>query len=236
MKITCDVIQDLLPLYVDGMLSSDSSQLVEEHLEGCESCRRVWTELKQESHYFENTGSGKKMDEDAKAAFQRVRRSILRKRILWVCIAVACVLAAVRVGHYFYAEKETYISFEDSGLEMRGDKLYATKIYYGRLSGLISPDQKVQFLRMVETEEVRKIYPSESCDELITDYGDQIDEHQRTMADENRLSGIEKVYYLPEEYVNYQFNYDDPEIGAEQTKEVESKSILLWESEAEEAK
>lgn len=176
------------------------------------------------------------MDEDAKAAFQRVRRSILRKRILWVCIAVACVLAAVRVGHYFYAEKETYISFEDSGLEMRGDKLYATKIYYGRLSGLISPDQKVQFLRMVETEEVRKIYPSESCDELITDYGDQIDESQRTMADENRLSGIEKVYYLPEEYVNYQFNYDDPEIGAEQTKEVESKSILLWESEAEEAK
>lgn len=236
MKITCDIIQDLLPLYVDGMVSGDSCQLVEEHLESCESCRQLWMELKQEPRYFENAGNGKKMDEDAKAAFQGVRRSILKKRILSVCIAVVCVLAAVRCGYYFYAEKETYISFEDSGLEMRGDKLYATKIYYGRLTGLTSPDQKVQFLRMLETEEVKKMYPSESCNEIITDYGDQIDGSQRTMADENRLSGIEKVYYLPEEYVNYQFNYEDPEIGAEQTKELESKSILLWESKAEEAR
>lgn len=193
-------------------------------------------ELKQEPRYFENAGDGKKMDEDAKAAFQGVRHSILKKRILSVCIAVACVLAAVRCGYYFYAEKEIYISFEDSGLEMRGDKLYATRIYYGRLSSLRSPDQKVEFLRMVETGEVRRRYPSERCDAMITDYGNQLDEGQRTVADENRLSGIEKVYYLPEEYVNYQFNYEDPEIGAEQTKELESKSILLWESGGEDAK
>jgi hypothetical protein len=49
------------------------------------------------------------------------------------------------------------------------------------------------------------------------------------MEDEDKISGIEKVYYLPEEYVNYRFNYDDPEIGAAQTKELEEKSILLWE-------
>lgn len=32
MKISCNIIEDLLPLYVDDMVSEDSRQLVEEHL------------------------------------------------------------------------------------------------------------------------------------------------------------------------------------------------------------
>ena len=31
MKITCNIIEDLLPLYIDDMVSEDSRQLVEEH-------------------------------------------------------------------------------------------------------------------------------------------------------------------------------------------------------------
>lgn len=228
MKITCEIIQDLLPLYVDGMLSDDSCHLVEEHLKGCQDCKKILEELKQELQYFGTAGNEDKLEKDAKTAFRGIRRTILKKRILSVCIAVICVLAAVRVGYYFYAEKETYITLEDSGLVVNGDKLYATKTYYGRLSGIVSPDQKIQFLRMLETAEIRKIYPTENCNELITDYSNQIDPAERTIHDENKLSGIQKVYYLPEEYVNFQFNYDDPETGEQQTKELESKSILLW--------
>ena len=36
MKITCNIIEDLLPLYVDDMVSEDSRQLVEEHLKESE--------------------------------------------------------------------------------------------------------------------------------------------------------------------------------------------------------
>ena len=39
MKISCDVIRDLLPLYVEDMLSNDSKNIVDEHIEQCESCR-----------------------------------------------------------------------------------------------------------------------------------------------------------------------------------------------------
>jgi hypothetical protein len=211
------------------MVSEDSCSLVEEHLENCEACRKFEKELKREADTLEFIGNRKNVDIEAKAALKGIHRSILRKRVLSVCIAVALVLSAVRVGNYFYAEKQSYISYEDSGLVMRGDKLYATKTYYGRMSSIVSPDQTVQFIRMQETAEVKKLYPSEVCNELITDYGDQIDPEQRTMEDEDKISGIEKVYYLPEEYVNYRFNYDDPEKGAAQTKELEEKSILLWE-------
>ncbi len=40
MKITCDVIQDLMPSYIDGILSEDSRALVEEHMGTCQECRK----------------------------------------------------------------------------------------------------------------------------------------------------------------------------------------------------
>lgn len=47
MKVSCDVIKDLIPLYVEGMLSEESVQLVESHLESCEECRNRLNELNE---------------------------------------------------------------------------------------------------------------------------------------------------------------------------------------------
>ena len=40
MKMTCEVIRDLMPLYHDGVCSDRSKSLVEEHLKECEACRK----------------------------------------------------------------------------------------------------------------------------------------------------------------------------------------------------
>ena len=45
MKITCNIIEDLLPLYVDDMVSEDSRKLVEEHLKECPACRKMQEEM-----------------------------------------------------------------------------------------------------------------------------------------------------------------------------------------------
>lgn len=39
MKVSCDIIKDLLPLYYDGVCSAASRIMVEEHLEECQDCR-----------------------------------------------------------------------------------------------------------------------------------------------------------------------------------------------------
>ena len=49
MKITCNIIEDLLPLYVDDMVSEDSRQLVEEHLKTCPACRKMQEEMMREN-------------------------------------------------------------------------------------------------------------------------------------------------------------------------------------------
>ena len=47
MKLSCDIIRDLLPLYAEGLASGVSTAAVEEHLCGCESCRRACEEMKK---------------------------------------------------------------------------------------------------------------------------------------------------------------------------------------------
>ncbi len=39
MKLSCDLIRDLLPAYVEGDCSQDTRAAVEEHLAQCEGCR-----------------------------------------------------------------------------------------------------------------------------------------------------------------------------------------------------
>lgn len=46
-KLPCDVVQDLLPLYVDGVCSADSRQLVDAHLAECDDCRKVLADLQE---------------------------------------------------------------------------------------------------------------------------------------------------------------------------------------------
>ena len=39
MRVPCNVVYDLLPLYIDGACSEESKELVKEHLTGCSACR-----------------------------------------------------------------------------------------------------------------------------------------------------------------------------------------------------
>lgn len=45
-KINCDIIKDLLPLYVDDVLSPESKTAVEEHLQTCPQCSKEVKALK----------------------------------------------------------------------------------------------------------------------------------------------------------------------------------------------
>ena len=39
MKISCEIIKDLLPLYHDGVCSNETQVMVEEHLTSCDNCK-----------------------------------------------------------------------------------------------------------------------------------------------------------------------------------------------------
>ena len=47
-EINCNIIKDILPLYVDGVVSDDTKKMVEEHLDCCEECKKEAEIMKQE--------------------------------------------------------------------------------------------------------------------------------------------------------------------------------------------
>ena len=49
MKITCEVIKDILPLYTEEMVSRDTKALVEEHVADCAECGKLLAECKQQT-------------------------------------------------------------------------------------------------------------------------------------------------------------------------------------------
>lgn len=50
MNDQCDVIKDLLPLYVDGACSDSSSQMIRRHLSECEECAKAYQKMKPEKY------------------------------------------------------------------------------------------------------------------------------------------------------------------------------------------
>ena len=84
MKLPCEMILDLLPLYHDGVCSEVSKTIVKEHLKGCESCTQMLRNMEAEMEM-------PKLDADESKPLKKIRRT-WRKRTwlkgLFIGIAV----------------------------------------------------------------------------------------------------------------------------------------------------
>lgn len=49
MKISCKVIEDLLPLYIDGVCSEESKKIVEDHISTCCICSEKLKQMKSDN-------------------------------------------------------------------------------------------------------------------------------------------------------------------------------------------
>lgn len=91
MKLTCGIIRDLLPLYLDGAAGEESRTAVEEHLCECGECRTYRDAMKAEEI------PGRENPEKERRAADgliRVRKKLRMQRILTVSVTVIAVLAA----------------------------------------------------------------------------------------------------------------------------------------------
>ena len=46
-ELSCAIVEDLLPLYIDGALREETAQAVREHLSACPACRNEYEKLAQ---------------------------------------------------------------------------------------------------------------------------------------------------------------------------------------------
>ncbi len=78
MRISCKVVEDILPLYVDDCCSEDTKQLLEEHLIQCDACQERLAKLKQPMFLSqEQCINEKTYAKHAKRAFGKLRRRLV---------------------------------------------------------------------------------------------------------------------------------------------------------------
>ena len=94
MNIKCEVIKDLLPLYVDGVVSEESRALIEEHLKECEDCREYLRLLQEDIPQTEELDYA-----DEAASLKKIKGKMLRNRIMTVVITLVFVIIAAAVIH-----------------------------------------------------------------------------------------------------------------------------------------
>ncbi len=100
MKINCEIIRDLLPLYCDGVCSPESQKAVDEHIGECELCNSVYENLKKDS----NAHAFNTKEEESKAKFiKNVKYKIKIKKIITAVVSVA-VSVGIIFGIYMLCE------------------------------------------------------------------------------------------------------------------------------------
>ena len=90
-NIPCHLIQDLLPLYIDQVVSEETAQDVKEHLEQCENCRNEYQSLQQG---LTEQDSPEIQDESAQV-LRNMKCALQKQRIMAVMLAVLITIVVV---------------------------------------------------------------------------------------------------------------------------------------------
>ncbi len=106
-KNTCELINDLLPLYADNVCSEESKTAVAEHITDCEKCR---TQL-------EKMGRPISVDpaEDI-AVMKRIKQRIRIEKIVVVGISAIVIILALFVLHFFVFATDYTMDYYDCNL------------------------------------------------------------------------------------------------------------------------
>ena len=111
MKLSCDIVQDLLPLYEDNLCSQATREAVEEHLGECETCGKQHTAV-QELTEPEMEVKPKQEKKAAAKSFKKIRnRWIASIVVILLLIPVLCLgVGQVRgVGPSFSNLRQIYL-------------------------------------------------------------------------------------------------------------------------------
>ena len=101
MKMNCDIIQDLIPSYVDEICSEASKKCVEEHLAECENCKKIVV------GYQENEIVGSSMERKEFDGFKKVKRKMQRQSVISYCL----LLFVAGFGYYSFQSNSADFSY-----------------------------------------------------------------------------------------------------------------------------
>lgn len=100
----CEVIRDLMPLYLDECCSEGSRELVEKHLQECDSCRKLSEQMRQELVVGTEEKQENLREEELLQTGKEVIRTEIRgdylEHIVWMDIPLNILLVIFGIGTF----------------------------------------------------------------------------------------------------------------------------------------
>lgn len=102
--MNCNIVKDLIPLYIDGCCSEESKSVVEEHIKACDECKKLFEDMKAPSDIVSVS--------KAPITFRRLnerKASVLQSVLLFLSFALITIGVALEartpsgIGNGFWA-------------------------------------------------------------------------------------------------------------------------------------
>lgn len=100
MKISCNVIKDILPLYVEDLASNETKNMVDEHISDCDSCKKELEDMQ--------SSAIPPMDTDVKP-FKKVRDTMRRKKYQTI-IFTTIITLVIAMGIIAFLTSPEYLN------------------------------------------------------------------------------------------------------------------------------
>lgn len=110
MTIQCKIIEDLLPLYHDGVCSAESRAMVEEHLSQCEHCRKLLHQIDGELASPQTAETELQPLKNIQKTVSKGKRKALAAGISIALAVVLILFAGMRI-HWYTQEYTYYLDF-----------------------------------------------------------------------------------------------------------------------------
>ena len=121
MKKECSVVQDLLPLYLENMVSEGTMVFVKEHLENCSDCAAEFERLKSGKQIDVAGAPQREHDAEVITAFKKK----IAKRIMEAVTAVCFVFAVLFSAVLLYMSIDYPVTKDNISLSTKRDSEYA---------------------------------------------------------------------------------------------------------------
>ncbi len=111
MSKQCDIVRDLLPLYVDGACSEASAETVREHIASCPECHAIFeqmcSEMNEELLKKEKESILQRHEKNEKS--KRIKKNIL---IITATLSILCIafyiVGLINITKIWYRESDMY--------------------------------------------------------------------------------------------------------------------------------
>lgn len=197
MNKDCEIIKDLLPLYVDDVCSIETKELVEKHLKNCNECKKIFETMEKDEHNknFEEKESIKNFNNKIKRNKKKavvISLIIFVIGILLIKYICSCILFnhIINKAHKFSDIDNMYIQKMENSLS---GEIFVTKEYY--------KDGKFKEVHESYTKDkvttIYTKYTSIGSDEVVIIYPDnkaRIEKELEILNNETMLKSIPFIY------------------------------------------